>query len=71
MPTESTGPQVNYITCNQTQEFFALATQQGFEIVQNDAGSSKLKKKCQALEQGVELVEMMYKSNILVLVFSN
>jgi hypothetical protein len=36
---------INHITCNQTQEYFAVATNVGFEIVQNDSSSMKLKKK--------------------------
>ena len=59
---------VNAITANQTQEYFAIATDKGFEIIQNDSGSSKLKKKVQ-LCKAVSLVEMMYKTNIIVLVF--
>lgn len=38
-------PQINHITCNQTQEYFAVATSRGFEIIQNDSSSDKLKKK--------------------------
>lgn len=37
--------QINHIACNQTQEYFAVATNIGFEIVQNDASSQRLKKK--------------------------
>jgi hypothetical protein len=29
--------QINHISCNQTQEYFAVATNIGFEIVQNDS----------------------------------
>ncbi len=46
-----------------------MATDVGFEIVQNDSSSGKLKKKCQSLQESVFLIEMMYKSNIIVLVF--
>jgi hypothetical protein len=63
-------PQINHITCNQTQEYFAVATNIGFEIIQNDSSSDRLKKKCQNLGESVELIEMMYKTNIIVLVFS-
>ena len=37
--------QINHIACNQNQEYFAVATNIGFEIVQNDASSQRLKKK--------------------------
>jgi N-acetylglutamate synthase-like GNAT family acetyltransferase len=63
-------PTINHITCNQTQEYFAVATHIGFEIIQNDSSSDRLKKKCQNLNDSVELIEMMYKTNIIVLVFT-
>jgi hypothetical protein len=47
-----------------------VATSIGFEIIQNDSSSEKLKKKCQILNDSVELIEMMYKTNIIVLVLS-
>ena len=47
-----------------------MATSIGFEIIQNDSSSEKLKKKCQILNDSVELIEMMYKTNIIVLVLS-
>ena len=47
-----------------------MATDIGFEIIQNDSSSEKLKKKSQRLPESVELIEMMYKTNIIVLVFS-
>ena len=63
---------INHITCNQTQEYFAVATNIGFEIVQNDSSSMKLKKKSQLIQEGpVALIEMMYKTNIIVLVLEN
>jgi hypothetical protein len=36
---------VNSINPNQTQEYFAIATEVGFEILQNDSGSLRIKKK--------------------------
>lgn len=63
--------QVNHIACNQTQEYFAVATNIGFEIVQNDSSSSKLKKKSQVIGENVMLIEMMYKTNIIVLVLES
>jgi len=45
-----------------------VATDKGFEIVQNDLGGLKMKKKVQ-LSKPVALVEMMYKTNIIVIVF--
>jgi hypothetical protein len=33
------------VSSNQTQEYFAIATEKGFEILQNDSGSNRLKKK--------------------------
>ena len=59
---------IHCISSNQTQEYFTIATDRGFEIIQNDSGSAKLKKKVQ-LCKAVSLVEMMYKTNIIVLVF--
>jgi hypothetical protein len=61
---------INHITCNQSQEYFAVATNIGFEIIQNDSSSDKLKKKCQVLNDSIELIEMMYKTNIIVLVYT-
>ena len=60
---------VNGISYNQTQEYFAIATETGFEILQNDSGSSRLKKKVQELNKNIALVEMMYKTNVIVLVY--
>mgnify|MGYP006128260641 CR=1 FL=1 len=60
---------VNGISHNQTQEYFAIATETGFEILQNDSGSSRLKKKVQELNKNIALVEMMYKTNVIVLVY--
>jgi hypothetical protein len=49
-----------------------VATNIGFEIVQNDSSSMKLKKKSQLIQEGpVALIEMMYKTNIIVLVLEN
>jgi hypothetical protein len=49
-----------------------VATNIGFEIVQNDSSSTKLKKKSQIIQEGpVALIEMMYKTNIIVLVLEN
>ena len=49
-----------------------MATNIGFEIVQNDSSSMKLKKKSQLIQEGpVALIEMMYKTNIIVLVLEN
>ncbi len=62
---------INHIACNQTQEYFAVATNIGFEIVQNDSSSTKLKKKSQVLSESVCLIEMMYKTNIIVLVLAS
>ncbi len=42
----SNDPTINHIACNQTQEYFAVATNIGFEIIQNDSSSDRLKKKC-------------------------
>jgi len=38
-------PVINSIVVNQSQEYFAVATDTGFEIIQNDSSSDKLKKK--------------------------
>ena len=62
---------INHIACNQTQEYFAVATNIGFEIVQNDSSSTRLKKKSQVLNESVCLIEMMYKTNIIVLVLAS
>ena len=59
------------ISCNQSQEYFAVATQTGFEIIQNDSSSDKIKKKIQNLNESVEIIEMMYKTNFIVLVLSS
>ena len=38
-------PTINHITYNQSQEYFAVATNIGFEIIQNDSSTERLKKK--------------------------
>jgi hypothetical protein len=48
-----------------------VATTQGFEIIQNDCSSDKIKKKLQNLGESVELIEMMYRTNFIVLVLSS
>jgi len=60
---------VNSISSNQTQEYFAIATSSGFEILQNDSGGTRLKKKVQDLNKNIALVEMMYKTNVIILVY--
>lgn len=69
VPSDS--PFVRTITTNQSQEFFAVATSQGFEIIQNDCSSDRIKKKLQNLGESVELIEMMYRTNFIVLVLSS
>lgn len=59
------------ISANQTQDYFAVATQTGFEIIQNDSSFEKIKKKVQNLNESVEIIEMMYKTNFIVLVLSS
>lgn len=48
-----------------------MGTTQGFEIIQNDCSSDKIKKKLQNLGESVELIEMMYRTNFIVLVLSS
>lgn len=48
-----------------------MATTNGFEIIQNDSSSDRIKKKLQNLGQSVELIEMMYKTNFIVLVLAS
>ena len=48
-----------------------MATQNGFEIIQNDSSSDKIRKKSQELNESVEIIEMMYKTNFIVLVLSS
>ena len=48
-----------------------MATSRGFEIIQNDSSSDKIKKKLQDLDESVEIIEMMYKTNFIVLVLNN
>lgn len=48
-----------------------MATTNGFEIIQNDSSSDRIKKKLQNLGQTVELIEMMYKTNFIVLVLAS
>jgi hypothetical protein len=62
---------VNSVSSNQTQEYFAIATETGFEILQNDSNGPKLKKKVQDLGKNIALIEMMYKTNVIVLVYEN
>ena len=64
-------PPVQYISINQTQEYFAVATKVGFEIIQNDSSSDRIKKKVQLLSDSVYLIEMMYKTNFIVLVMES
>lgn len=46
-----------------------MSTETGFEILQNDTSSARIKKKVQLLGKQVAIVEMMYKTNIIVLVY--
>ena len=62
-------PQIRAVSSNQSQDYFAIATNQGFEIIQNDSSSQKIKKKVQILG-AVELIEMMYKTNFIALVMT-
>ena len=39
--------------------------------MQNDSGSLRLKKKVQGLEKNIAIVEMMYKTNVIVLVYES
>lgn len=48
-----------------------ISTSTGFEIIQNDCGDGKLRKKTYNLRKPVALAEMMYKSNIIVLVLES
>jgi len=64
-------PRIKNISSNQSQEYFAVATQTGFEIIQNDSSSDKIRKKNQDLNESVEIIEMMYKTNFIVLVLSS
>lgn len=58
------------MSVNQNQKYFAVGTQTGFEIIQNDSsmGKNSLKKKTVTLNSSVVMIEMMYKSNFIVLV---
>lgn len=62
---------MNQISCNQSQEYFAIGTNRGFEILQNDSSNPRLKKKVMDLEKNIAIVEMMYKTNVIVLVYEN
>ena len=42
-------PAINYISANQSHEYFAVGTKTGFEIIQNNSASDKLLKKIQNL----------------------
>jgi len=64
-------PNVLSISANQSQEYFAIGTSTGFEILQNDSSNNRLKKKVQNLGREVAIVEMMYKTNVIVLVYEN
>lgn len=48
-----------------------MGTKTGFEIIQNNSSSDKLLKKIQNLGESVEIIEMMYKTNFIVLVMSS
>jgi WD40 repeat protein len=63
-------PEVNCLAVSQTQRYFAVGTSNGFEIIQNDSNMSvkKLKKNV-VLNESVVMIEMMYKSNFIALVF--
>ena len=62
---------VNYMSVSQTQKYFAVGTTSGFEIIQNDSNMSKkkLKKKTVNIGESISMIEMMYKSNFIALVF--
>jgi len=63
-------PLVNWLALSQTQKYFAVGTNNGFEIVENNANTSvrKLKNRV-VLNEAVIMIEMMYKSNFIALVF--
>lgn len=63
-------PVVNCLAVSQTQKYFAVGTSTGFEIIQNDSSISPKKlKKNVILNESVVMIEMMYKSNFIALVF--
>ena len=64
---------VNYMSVSQTQKYFAVGTEIGFEIMQNDSNMSKgtLKKKTVTFNSSVAMIEMMYKSNFIALVMED
>lgn len=64
-------PHVKHISVNQTQTCTAVATTQGYEIIHNDNSEDFIKKKVVNLGESVELIEMMYNSNFIVLVLSS
>jgi hypothetical protein len=47
---EEIQPKILNISANQSQEYFAIGTTKGFEIIQNDTANKRLKKKVQNLE---------------------
>jgi WD repeat-containing protein 45 len=61
---------VNCLAVSQTQKYFAVGTSVGFEIIQNDStmNMKKLKNRV-VLNESVIMIEMMYKSNFIALVF--
>ena len=63
-------PTVRCMSVSQTQKYFAVGTDSGFEIIQNDSTMSlkKLKKNV-AFNLPVLMIEMMYKSNFIAIVF--
>lgn len=63
-------PDINCLALSQTQGYFAVGTTIGFEIIENNSTTSirKLKNRV-VLNESVIMIEMMYKSNFLALVF--
>ena len=63
-------PTVRCMSVSQTQKYFAVGTDSGFEIIQNDSTMSikKLKRNV-VFNQPVLMIEMMYKSNFIAIVF--
>ena len=63
-------PTVRWMSVSQTQKYFAVGTDSGFEIIQNDSTMSiKKLKKNYVFSQTVLMIEMMYKSNFIAIVF--
>jgi len=66
-----TDPEVMHLAVSQTHNYFAVGTSNGFAIIQNDGSKKQPSTHTVVLDEPVCMIEMMYRSNFIALVFAN